>query len=128
LSSATQKADVVVLGCGWAGFNIAINIKHDVPITFVSPTNHFLFTPLLASSAVGTLEFRCIQEPIRNVLSPTNGKYIQATAKELDPENKKLICETAFQDVFELEYNKLIIAVGVKPNVSPDRYFGRTLF
>jgi NADH dehydrogenase FAD-containing subunit len=43
---------------------------------------------------------------------------VQATAKSLDPENKKIVCETDFQDVFELEYEKLIIAVGVKTNVS----------
>ena len=84
---ASGKADVVVLGSGWAGFNTAINVKPDVPLTVVSPLNHFLFTPLLASSSVGTLEFRCIQEPIRTVLS-SNGKYVQATAKSLDPDNK----------------------------------------
>ena len=114
---ASGKADVVVLGSGWAGFNTAINVKPDVPLTVVSPLNHFLFTPLLASSSVGTLEFRCIQEPIRTVLS-SNGKYVQATAKSLDPDNKKLVCETEFGDVFDLEYKKLIIAVGVKTNVS----------
>lgn len=117
LAAAGGKAGTVVLGSGWAGFNVAINIKKEVPMTVVSPSNHFVFTPLLASSAVGTLEFRCIQEPIRTVLS-SNGKYIQAKAKALDPENKKLICETSFQDVFELEYDKLVIAVGVQPNVS----------
>jgi NADH dehydrogenase FAD-containing subunit len=116
-TAAGGKADVVVLGSGWAGFNIAINTKQNVPLTVISPLNHFLFTPLLASSSVGTLEFRCIQEPIRTVLSK-RGKYVQATAKSLDPENKKIVCETDFQDVFELEYEKLIIAVGVKTNVS----------
>jgi hypothetical protein len=112
---------VVVLGSGWGGFNLAINAKKDLPLTIVSPNNHFLFTPLLASSAVGTLEFRCIQEPVRTVLGP-EGKFVQATAKSLDPENKKLICETAFKDVFELEYDKLVIAVGVKTNVSQPLY------
>jgi NADH dehydrogenase FAD-containing subunit len=116
-AAAGGKAGTVVLGSGWAGFNVAINVNKNVPLTVVSPSNHFLFTPLLASSSVGTLEFRCIQEPIRTVLS-SKGKYIQARATKLDPDNKKLICETSFEDVFELEYDKLVIAVGVKPNVS----------
>jgi NADPH-dependent 2,4-dienoyl-CoA reductase/sulfur reductase-like enzyme len=116
-AAAGGRAGTVVLGSGWAGFNVAIHVNKDVPLTVVSPSNHFLFTPLLASSSVGTLEFRCIQEPIRTVLS-SKGKYIQAKAMKLDPDNKKLICETSFQDVFELEYDKLVIAVGVKPNVS----------
>lgn len=34
-------------------------------VKVVSPSNHFLFTPLLPSTAVGTLEFRAIQEPVR---------------------------------------------------------------
>ena len=39
--------------------------KFDVRV--VSPANHFLFTPLLPSTAVGTLEFRAVQEPIRTI-------------------------------------------------------------
>ena len=106
---------VVVLGSGWAGFQIALNADRDLPLTVVSPNNHFVFTPLLPSTAVGTLEFRCIQEPVRTVLGP-KGNYIQAKARELDPKNKVLICESVHNDVFKLEYDKLVIAVGVKTN------------
>lgn len=56
---------VVVLGSGWGGFNLAKSASKNVPLTVISPANHFIFTPLLPSSAVGTLEFRCIQEPVR---------------------------------------------------------------
>lgn len=56
---------IVVLGSGWGGYQIALNLNKDIPLTVVSPSNHFVFTPLLPSTAVGTLEFRCIQEPIR---------------------------------------------------------------
>jgi len=106
---------VVVLGSGWAGFQLALNANKK-NLTVVSPNNHFVFTPLLASTAVGTLEFRCIQEPIRTVLG-SQGQFVQAKARSLDPENKKLICESVHNDVFELEYDKLVIAVGVKTNV-----------
>ena len=34
-------------------------------VVIVSPRNHFLFTPLLPSTTVGTIEFRSIIEPIR---------------------------------------------------------------
>lgn len=34
-------------------------------VTVVSPRNHMLFTPLLASTSVGTLEFRSIAEPLK---------------------------------------------------------------
>lgn len=123
LSATAGGSDrVVVLGGGWAGFQIALNANSGLPLTVISPNNHFVFTPLLASTAVGTLEFRCIQEPIRTVLGP-KGQFIQAKAKSLDPDNKKILCESVHQDKFELEYDKLVIAVGVQTNVSqyPDR-------
>lgn len=120
LSSAGGKDRVVVLGSGWAGFQLALNSGKDVPLTVISPSNHFVFTPLLASTAVGTLEFRCIQEPVRTILGP-KGQFIQAKARSLDPENKKLVCESVHNDIFELEYDKLVIAVGVKTNVRREK-------
>lgn len=35
-------------------------------VYMVSPNNYFNFTPLLAGCAVGTLEFRCAVEPVRD--------------------------------------------------------------
>jgi hypothetical protein len=43
--------------------------KPNKDVTVVSPTNAFNFTPLLASCAVGTLEFRCAVEPVRPISS-----------------------------------------------------------
>ena len=116
-SSSSTNQRVVILGSGWAGFNTALGMKRNVPLTVVSPKNHFLFTPLLASSAVGTLEFRCIQEPVRTILDPEHGKYIQAEATALNPDTKTLSCKTPYGHEFELEYDKLLISVGVQTNV-----------
>ena len=115
---------VVILGTGWAGFNLALNMKsdqapsiHSTPeIRIVSPSNHFVFTPLLPSTAVGTLEFRAIQEPIRKVLGK-NGNFVQAKAMSLNTKEKSLICESTHdQKKFKIKYEKLVIAVGVKTN------------
>lgn len=114
---------VVVLGTGWAGFNLALNMKNNEPasdtvpeIRIVSPSNHFVFTPLLPSTAVGTLEFRCIQEPIRKVLGK-NGNFAQAKALTLDANEKSLVCQSTHDDQkFKIKYDKLVIAVGVKTN------------
>lgn len=81
----------------------------------VSPRNHFVFTPLLPSVSVGTLECRVIQEPVRSILGP-NGTYLRGKARSLDHVNKKVICESIDNAIFELEYDKLVIAVGVKTN------------
>ena len=36
----------------------------ELDVTILSPNTYFNFTPLLASTAVGTLEFRCAVEPV----------------------------------------------------------------
>ena len=70
------KSRCVVLGAGWVGFRLAKDLdKSQYDVTVISPRNHFLFTPLLPSTSVGTLEFRCVQEPVRTI----KGKYCSYT-------------------------------------------------
>ena len=61
-----RKERVVILGSGWAGYAFARTLD---PAKFdrivISPRSYFVFTPLLASTSVGTLEFRAILEPVR---------------------------------------------------------------
>ena len=45
---------LVILGSGWGGYSLLMNIDKTIfQTTVVSPRNHFLFTPLLASTTVG---------------------------------------------------------------------------
>ena len=56
-----KKPKVVILGAGWGGFNFGKFInKDEFEVILISPRNHFLFTPLLPSTTVGTLEYKCI--------------------------------------------------------------------
>ena len=60
-TNAPKKPRLVVLGSGWGAFGLIRDLdRSKFDITMVSPRNHMLFTPLLASTAVGTLEFRSI--------------------------------------------------------------------
>jgi hypothetical protein len=62
------KEKIVVLGTGWGAASFLKDVdtsKYDV--TVISPRNYFLFTPMLAGASVGTVEFRSITEPIREV-------------------------------------------------------------
>lgn len=52
----------------------------------------------------------------RNALGPSS-KYIQAKARKLNPEKKTILCESIHdQEEFTIDYDKLVIAVGVKTN------------
>ena len=53
---------VVVLGSGWGAASFVSSIEDSAHVTVVSPRNYFLFTPMLAGAAVGTVEYR---EPSR---------------------------------------------------------------
>jgi NADH:ubiquinone reductase (non-electrogenic) len=50
---------LVILGSGWGSYSVQKSVdKKLYDVLVVSPRNHFLFTPLLCSTTVGTLEFR----------------------------------------------------------------------
>ncbi|KAG7123506.1 NADH dehydrogenase like protein [Verticillium longisporum] len=90
--STRPRERVVILGSGWAGYALARALdpaKYERII--VSPRSHFVFTPLLASTSVGTLEFRSILEPVRR-LKPD--AFHQGWADDIDFAHKTLKVET----------------------------------
>ena len=62
------KQRIVILGVGWGAAALLKSLDPDMyDVSVVSPRNHFIFTPLLSGSCVGTVEFRSICEPVREV-------------------------------------------------------------
>jgi len=118
-----NKEKIVILGSGWGGFRLAKDLdKNQFDVTVVSPRNHFVFTPLLPSTSVGTLEFRCVQEPVRNI---SELHYHQANARKIDFEKQEVTCTDLYMHYkngdweevdFLVPYDKLVISVGVKSN------------
>lgn len=87
-----EKPRVVVVGSGWAGCRLMKGIDTKLyDIVCVSPRNHMVFTPLLASTCVGTLEFRSVAEPIGRIqpaISREPGSYFfLANCTGLDTDN-----------------------------------------
>lgn len=106
---------LVILGTGFSSYSCLKTLnKNAYHISVISPRNHFLFTPLLPSTTVGTIEFRSIIEPIRNL------KYInfyQAVAKVLDPVKKTVVCEDSdTKRIFTIDFDILVIGVGEVTN------------
>jgi len=121
---ATQKEKVVVLGCGWAGFRFIKDLdKDNYDVYVVSPRNHFLFTPMLASTTVGTIEFRSILEPVRTETSKKGFHYINAECVDIDEDSGKIRCKSAIADSagkegkeFDVPFHHLVVSVGCLPN------------
>ncbi|KAK0738392.1 hypothetical protein B0T18DRAFT_492381 [Schizothecium vesticola] len=93
-----KKERVVIVGSGWAGYGFARALD---PSKFerilVSPRSYFVFTPLLASTAVGTLEFRSVLEPIRRLPGPGVDFY-QGWADHVDFAAKTIRVEANIAD------------------------------
>lgn len=111
-----KKDRLVILGTGFAAVMILKKIDLDRwDVTVVSPRNHFLFTPLLPSTTVGTVEFRSIIEPIRKTRRGVD--FMQAICEEIDPEKKEVTVRgIAVDRSFRLWYDRLVIAVGAVNN------------
>ena len=63
-----EKPRVVVLGTGWAACRFLKGLDSRIyDVVCISPRNHMVFTPLLASTCVGTLEFRSVAEPVSRI-------------------------------------------------------------
>lgn len=109
---------LVILGTGWAGYSVMKNINKKLyDVIVVSPRNHFLFTPLLNSTTVGTLEFRSIIEPIRNTKFRDDHHFQLSRAIALKPEENCLVCKAALtEQEYKLIYDELVIAVGCTSN------------
>lgn len=110
------RPKLVILGSGFAAFSLLKHIDTErFSVTVVSPRNYFLFTPLLPSTTVGTVEFRSIIEPIRTARKGV--RYHQAECVGIDRDKQKLFCEGVFKRTpFELYYDYLVFAVGGKNN------------
>ncbi|KAF1835050.1 hypothetical protein BDW02DRAFT_496952 [Decorospora gaudefroyi] len=138
-----DRERIVILGSGWAGFTLArtLDAQKYQPV-IISPRSYFAFTPLLASTAVGTLEFRTALEPVRS--RRTKVDFFQGWADDINFKNKTITIEEAVDDprqgvalttdrhagktpaqrevekkldaekgkLFHLSYDKLVVTVG----------------
>jgi NADH:ubiquinone reductase (non-electrogenic) len=111
-----SRPRLLILGSGFAAFRLlkAIDARR-YDVTVVSRRNHFVFTPLLPSTAVGTIEFRTIAEPLRRRRPGANVFLGEAVA--LDPVARVVQCRSVEGDVgWRCEYDVLTIAVGAENN------------
>ncbi|CCC68108.1 hypothetical protein NCAS_0B00240 [Naumovozyma castellii] len=133
-----DKPTVVILGSGWGAISFLKHIdtkRYNVSI--ISPRNYFLFTPLLPSAPVGTVDEKSIIEPVVNFALKKKGNvtYYEATATSINTDRNTVTIDSlsnvaslngsskssniaALQqnDSAEVKYDYLITAVGAEPN------------
>ncbi|PVY97070.1 NAD(P)/FAD-dependent oxidoreductase [Actinomycetospora cinnamomea] len=114
-AGAGARPRVVIVGGGFAGYNAARSVARRMgdaaEIVLVSPTNYFLYLPLLPEVAGGVLEPRRISVSLADTLPPTvahaQGEVddldlAQRTVRWMDPEGRH----------HTTGYDRLVLAVG----------------
>ena len=116
--TSKHRQRLVILGTGWGSYSVLKHIdKKLFDVIVISPRNHFLFTPLLCSTTVGTLEFRSIIEPIRNTGFRDEHHFQLAEAISLSPDEHTVVCRSILNnEEYLLKYDKLVIGVGAVSN------------
>ena len=116
-----DKPRLVILGGGWGGVALMKELApENYHVTVISPTNYFLFTPMLPSATVGTLGLRSLVEPIRRIMRSVGGHFICARAEDVDLSAR--LIEVSQKDCngverrFYVPYDKLVVAVGSVTN------------
>ncbi|KAH8552924.1 pyridine nucleotide-disulfide oxidoreductase-domain-containing protein [Umbelopsis sp. PMI_123] len=115
-----SKRTIVVLGSGWASTSFLKSIDTEqYNVVVVSPRNYFLFTPLLPSCTVGTIDVRSIVEPTRFITRHKSRevKVFEAECTDIDP-IKKTVTIADNSEIkgasaqATLEYDYLVIGTG----------------
>ena len=102
-----EKPRVVVIGSGWAACRFLKGLNTKVyDVVCISPRNHMVFTPLLASTCVGTLEFRSVAEPVNQIQTALakepNSYFFLASCNGLDTDKREVSSFVYSCYVFEL--------------------------
>ncbi|KAL9329295.1 hypothetical protein ACSQ67_004298 [Phaseolus vulgaris] len=121
-----EKPRVVVLGTGWAACRFLKGLDTKIyDVVCISPRNHMVFTPLLASTCVGTLEFRTVAEPVTRIqealAKDPNSFFFLASCTDIDTGKHEVYCEAVNNGglprepyQFKVAYDKLVIAAGAE--------------
>lgn len=112
-----HKPKLVILGTGWGSVALLKQLNpDDYHVTVVAPSNYFLFTPMLPSATVGTLEIRSLVEPVRRIVARVYGHFLKGQAEDVDFSAKLVEISSIGPDGdkqhFYLPYDKLVIGVG----------------
>lgn len=111
-----MKKKIVIIGGGFAGFNLAKNINsNEYSITLVDRNNYIFFPPLLYQVATGFLAASNISYPYRKILRANPDIHFKmGEIIEIVADQNKVLLTTG-----EIAYDYLILATGTETN-----YFG----
>ncbi len=115
-----EHVRIVILGCGFGGFQAAMELDRAVSMrasfstTLISRDNYLLFTPLLPEVAGGSLEPKSITSSARSILK--NVTFLEGVVTDIDLVKKIVTVDHGARHEHSLKYDHLIIALGTVTN------------
>lgn len=109
-----MKKEIVIIGGGFAGINLARKLVHTegIHVTLVDKNNYNFFPPLLYQVATGFLEVSNISYPFRKMFHhKKNISFRMGELVKIVQEENKLLLSTG-----ELHYDYLVLATGTVSN------------
>lgn len=111
-----EKKRIIIIGAGFGGVytarKLAKKIKQaEVEIILIGRVNYFLFTPLLAEVATGSLSPLSVAEPIREIFRNLAVQFIQSEVQSINLTKKQIKIKSRV-----LAYDILVISSGAKTN------------
>ncbi|NMM88068.1 FAD-dependent oxidoreductase [Rhodococcus sp. SRB_17] len=110
------KPRVVIVGGGFGGLYAAKRLKKaDVEVILIDRGTSHVFQPLLYQCATGLLSEGQIASPLRHLLEDQkNTNVVLGEAKSVDAEAKVLTASRFDGSTFDLSYDYLIVAAGMR--------------
>jgi NADH dehydrogenase len=122
-TAATPR--VLIIGGGFGGMFAARRLlRTPAEVTLLDRSTSNLFQPLLYQCATGLLSEGKITMPLRTLLAhQRNARVLQGEATAVDPTARKVTATRADGSTFDLGYDYLIVAAGMRQS-----YFGHDEF
>jgi NADH dehydrogenase len=109
-----SKPRIAIVGSGFAGYHAARALTRmagrTAEVSLISPTDFFLYLPLLPDVAAGVLDPRRVTIPLSATLPKVSCVLSEVCEVALD--DRRLLMRTPEGQHTELSYDRLILAVG----------------
>lgn len=116
IHKSNGKPRVVIVGGGFGGLYAAKKLKKaDVEVVLIDRGTSHVFQPLLYQCATGLLSEGQIASPLRHLLEDQkNTNVVLGEAKSVDAEARLLTASRFDGSTFDLPYDYLIVAAGMR--------------
>ena len=106
-----MQAEVLVVGAGAAGVDIAAALRQELPnsnVILVSPDAELLYRPWLVYLPVNAVPYRSMAMPLADIASRYGFTYKQASVRAVQPDENRVILESGD----EISYRYLVLTPG----------------